>query len=77
MLPQPLIEEFWHKVQNTLQEDYGKDVRESRRAVDRYRQVVETRVGDMIFHRDAKEVAATINEALNNGVLFQDFGQVV
>ncbi len=73
MLPQHLIEEFWHKVQGILQENYCKSADVSQRAVIKYRQVVEPKAGDMIYHSGADKVASTINSALDNNVLFRGF----
>jgi hypothetical protein len=75
MLPQRLIEEFWHNVQGILQDAHGRHSDLSQRAVRKYREVVEPKAGQMIYHSDADKVAFTINAALENGYLFRGFGR--
>ncbi len=67
MLPQPMIEEFWGKVEAILEKDCTLPEDQWRKAVSKYRHWVEPKVGEMIYHRDAKDVATTISKAVKEG----------
>jgi hypothetical protein len=66
MLPQPLIEEYWEKVRELLRKDYCLDEQQSNEAVSVYRQVVEPKVGPMLYHEDATRIASTVFKMRNN-----------
>ncbi len=63
MLPQPFIEEYWDRVSRILQEDYHLNQEQSQKAVSQYHALVEPKAGEMTYHQNAKEVAATISLA--------------
>src|SRR5436190_4923443 len=71
MLPPYLIEQFWQKVQVLLESDHCLKRDRSREALSRYRKLVEAKVGDMIYHQEARDVAATIAAAVKAGRLLQ------
>ncbi len=67
MLPQPLIEEFWGKVEAILEEDRTLPEGQWRKAVSKYRHWVEPKVGEAIYNRNAKDVATTISKTIKEG----------
>lgn len=69
MLPQSLIEEFWQKVNMKLVKDHGKKPSESESAVKAYRQLMENKAGDMVYHQNIGEVVETIRLAMEHGLL--------
>lgn len=67
MLPQPLIEEFWDRVGAILEEDCRLSKEQRHEAVSKYRRWVEPKVGEVIYNRNAEDVATTICKAVKEG----------
>lgn len=68
MLPEHLKAQFWIEVEQMLQRRHRLNKKTARHAVEEYRARVEgPRVGDMVYHRDADEVAATIAAVIDQG----------
>ena len=69
MLPQPLIEEYWDRVRGILEVDYQLSRLHASQAVSRYRGMVEPKAGEMTYHQNVAEVAATIAQSVKQGGL--------
>jgi hypothetical protein len=60
MLPRVLIEQYWDRVRELVEADAHLSRTQAQEAVTRYRRLVEPKVGEMTYHRDAEDVAMTI-----------------
>ena len=69
MLPPALVEQYWDEIREFLQEEHGLSREQSQQAATVYRHEVEPKAGDMLYHRDAKDVANTIAIGVKNGSL--------
>lgn len=69
MLPPPLVEQYWNEVREFLHEQHQLSREQSQQAATDYRHEVEPKAGDMLYHRDAKDVANTIAIGVRNGSL--------
>jgi hypothetical protein len=69
MLPQPLIEQYWHEVEQLLQDKHGLSAEKSSKAATAYRNEAEPKTGEMLYHQDATIVASTIAAGVRNGAL--------
>jgi ribosomal protein L25 (general stress protein Ctc) len=59
-LPKNLIEKFWSRVRRLVKDQCGLTSTAARAETDGYRRSVESKVGDMIYHENAEDVALTI-----------------
>ncbi|MBI3823713.1 MAG: hypothetical protein HY289_13675 [Planctomycetes bacterium] len=59
-LPKELIEEFWSYVERLVWKTGRATADEAREETDAYRRLTERKVGDMIYHENAEDVARTI-----------------
>ncbi len=71
MLPQPLIEQFWQQVDRILEAEYCLTGEQSKLAVSKYRQEIEPKAGQMVYHQDATEVALSIANAVKKSNLLE------
>lgn len=69
MLPEKLIADFWVQVLLDLVSRHQITGENAAEAVRVYRAMIEYRVGDMIYHRDAEQVAETVADGWKSGFL--------
>jgi hypothetical protein len=68
MLPEHLKAQFWIEVEQALQQRHCLSQEDARNRIQEYQElVISPRVGDMIYHRDAEDVAATIFGIMQQG----------
>jgi len=67
MLPRALIEEFWNRVSSIVQKRCHLTDERTQIAVMRFRNEIEPKVGDMIYHDKEDNVANTIIAAVKHG----------
>ena len=70
MLPQALIEEYWDRVRGILEVDHHLHRARAEQAISWYRGHVVPKAGDMTYHQDARDLAASLACAAKHGGLF-------
>jgi hypothetical protein len=69
-LPADLIMRFWEEVYGQLQTAHDLSATDAATAITRFRAATDELVGDMLYHRDAHDVADTIATGWENGVVW-------
>ena len=70
MLPRPLITQYWKEVAQILGQQYGFTTTESQAGIDDLRMLLDRhKVGDVIYNRNASDVAESIARLVRQGFL--------
>lgn len=67
MLPRPLIEEFWNQVASIVKRKCHLSEDRAFAATSRFRNDIEPKTGEMIYHDNVENVAETIANAVRSG----------
>jgi hypothetical protein len=67
MLPPSLVEQFWEQVSVIVRKKCRLSEHSAHDAVARFRIEIEPKVGEMIYHDGADNVAKTVISAVKNG----------
>lgn len=68
MLPGHLIAEFWVKVHCVLEAEHKLTKKQARHGIEDYRARLDMhRVGDILYHSEAEDIARTIAGAVRQG----------
>lgn len=67
MLPRAMIEDFWNRVSQIVKKRCHLHEELAYSAVMRFRNEVEPKTGEMIYHENVEAVAETVVSAVMNG----------